>query len=781
MILVAPEILPLSSSTREISNYCHQLNCLPVRPDKSSEPIIEQKEVIFDCKEISELLKYKPEYNVSKDVDIICLEDAIIDIGFTAEEESKIISEILTGTYDGNIMKDVSESEEDEDDAQNKQLVPYYSFKPHKKHRPQFCSMRKPCSIDFSFVERPEGSRTTQMVKKLAEYREIEKMLLSKCANNEPTPEEHLQADKFNCCLEPFKPLPEKLTGACVDLSGSIALVNKYCAKLPSDTFTKLTPLWRCANTYRNGHHLYSYTIRLPINSPLKYDIIGIPMPSKVLARRVAALQVCKELHKISELDDNLQPIGKENFKALEPDWEFFELDKIDEEIVNENSEPRPGTTKRRQYYYKRIASEFSSCRPVPGVPAFLYFIKLTLECPIPEEQNTRGRKIYPPEEAVQGFGILTLKRIPKVSSFPIFTRSGEVKVALELSKQRIILTEEQVLKINLFLNYTFTNVLRLQKFLMLFDEEATENSIFIVPTVKTPNQEHKVSIDWAFLELINENCDKMPEPIDDETRIKDEFDPNKFKDAVVMPWYRNQDQPQYFYVAEICNHLSPESCFPGVNYKTFKEYYFRKYGITIQNSNQPLLDVDHTSARLNFLTPRYVNRKGVALPTSSEETKRAKRENLEQKQILVPELCTIHPFPASLWRAAVCLPCILYRINGLLLADEIRKRVSFEMALGRVDITENDDFEWPLLDFGWSLADVLKKCQEAVSKPEKVEEVVVEEIKIEEVMEVDPVEKTANDILAEAEKKAKVFKLLFHVFFFINIVFSLYSRMIHS
>ena len=39
-------------------------------------------------------------------------------------------------------------------------------------------------------------------------------------------------------------------------------------------------------------------------------------------------------------------------------------------------------------------------------------------------------------------------------------------------------------------------------------------------------------------------------------------------------------------------------------------------------------------SPRLNFLTPRYVNRKGVALPTSSEETKKNKRENLEQKQV---------------------------------------------------------------------------------------------------------------------------------------------------
>ena len=72
------------------------------------------------------------------------------------------------------------------------------------------------------------------------------------------------------------------------------------------------------------------------------------------------------------------------------------------------------------------------------------------------------------------------------------------------------------------------------------------------------------------------------------------------------MPWYRNQDQPQYFYVAEICDHLSPASDFPGQGFETFALYYLTKYGINIQNTEQPLLDVDHTSARLNFLTPRY-------------------------------------------------------------------------------------------------------------------------------------------------------------------------------
>ncbi|XP_017142899.1 endoribonuclease Dcr-1 [Drosophila miranda] len=603
------------------------------------------------------------------------------------------------------------------------------------------------------------ASTTKALVHQMAQYREIEQMLLSKCANTEPPEQEQQDAERFNSCLAAYRPKPQLLTGASVDLSTAIALVNKYCARLPSDTFTKLTALWRCAQSERSGVTLYQYTLRLPINSPLKHDVVGLPMTTQTLARRMAALQACVELHKIGELDDQLQPIGKEGFHALEPDWECFELEPVDEQIVQLSDEPRPGTTKRRQYYYKRIASEFCDCRPVAGAPCYLYFIKLTLQCPIPEEQNTRGRKIYPPEDAQQGFGILTMKRIPKLSAFSIFTRSGEVKVSLELARERVVLTPEQIGCINVFLNYTFTNVLRLQKFLMLFDPDSTENCVFIVPTLKTGSPpEGSKKIDWQFLELIQANGNTMPKSIPDEERLSQPFDAQRFQDAVVMPWYRNQDQPQYFYVAEICPHLSPLSCFPGDNYRTFKHYYFVKYGLTIQNAAQPLLDVDHTSARLNFLTPRYVNRKGVALPTSSEETKRAKRENLEQKQILVPELCTVHPFPASLWRTAVCLPCILYRINGLLLADDIRKQVSADLGLGRQQI-DDEEFEWPMLDFGWSLSEVLKKSNQKdaiVNGKEQAKEMESEPPPVE--SEPPLVEKlaakSANELIIEGEQK---------------------------
>ncbi|XP_015439626.1 PREDICTED: endoribonuclease Dcr-1 [Dufourea novaeangliae] len=545
-----------------------------------------------------------------------------------------------------------------------------------------------------------------ECVRKLAQYHYIEKILLLKCSNNEPTEEEENEADIYAPLLPHYKPLDGD-DAPSVTFNSAISLVNRYCAKLPSDTFTRLTPEWSIKSINVDNTHMYTCSLRLPINSPVKYIVSSYPMPNRAMARRMAALQLCVDLHRKNEIDDNLLPIGKENFKAKPEDAEVPALP--DESIVD-FSEARPGTTKRRQYYYKKTAEALTDCRPKPGVPSYLYHINMVLSCPLPEEQNTRGRRIYPPEESAIGFGIITLKQIPKLCPFPIYTRSGEVHVKLKLSKQTVILSEAQTEKIATFLYYTFTNVLRLQQYLMLFDPNASENSYMIVP-VKLDKESNAI-VDWEFLECIYKNRNSVPTKISEEIRRDFKFDASKYHDAVIMPWYRSQDQPQYFYVAEICSNLNPKSSFPGDDYSTFEEYYLKKYGIQIQNVVQPLLDVDHTSARLNFLTPRYVNRKGVALPTSSEETKRAKRENLEQKQILVAELCAIHPFPASLWRQAVCLPCILCRINALLLANQIRCQVAQSINLGRENL--DSDFEWPALDFGWSLAEVLKKSKES-------------------------------------------------------------------
>jgi endoribonuclease Dicer len=234
--------------------------------------------------------------------------------------------------------------------------------------------------------------------------------------------------------------------------------IFRYCAKLPSDTFTKLTPEWKINTIEVENSKMYICSLRLPINSPLKYPISSYPMPNKALAKRMAALQLCIRLHKENEIDDNLLPVGKENFKANPEDTQVPALP--DDEKMN-FMEARPGTTKRRQYYYKKIADALTDCKPEVEKSCYLYHIHMVLSCPLPEEQNTRGRKIYPPEDSDIGFGILTHKKIPKVCPFPIYTRSGEVCVNLKLSKKNLILDKSQINKVVSFLNYTFTNVLR--------------------------------------------------------------------------------------------------------------------------------------------------------------------------------------------------------------------------------------------------------------------------------------------------------------------------------
>ena len=76
-------------------------------------------------------------------------------------------------------------------------------------------------------------------------------------------------------------------------------------------------------------------------------------MPNRAMARRMAALQLCIDLHRKNEIDDNLLPIGKENFKAKPED---AEVPALPDESKVDFSEARPGTTKRRQYYYKKVS-----------------------------------------------------------------------------------------------------------------------------------------------------------------------------------------------------------------------------------------------------------------------------------------------------------------------------------------------------------------------------------------------------------------------------------------
>lgn len=205
----------------------------------------------------------------------------------------------------------------------------------------------------------------------------------------------------------------------------------------------------------------------------------------------------------------------------------------------------------------------------------------------------------------------------------------------------------------------------------------------------------------------------------------KFDFDPKKYTDAVVIPYYRSTDnQPQFYCVQSIDYSLGPLSAFPSSShnkpsfYETFFHYFAYKYNIRITNLDQPLLVVTHPSTRLNLLTPRYMNMKAIVLQKSHHSNvmsttsvrsdggaikKQPSQTGSSSNQIfLVPELVNLHPLSASVWRRSLCIPSILYRLNSLLIVEELRREIARSTGVGVPWINEEDGFKFDKLEFHW-------------------------------------------------------------------------------
>ncbi|XP_067939419.1 endoribonuclease Dicer-like [Watersipora subatra] len=462
-------------------------------------------------------------------------------------------------------------------------------------------------------------------------------------------------------------------TEATVTLDNAIGLLNRYCAKLPSDIYTRLT----ATSSIQCVDGGYLATICLPVNCRLKHAIQGCPMPTEQSAIAAAALETCKELYTHGELDANLAPIGKEYLRSAKQDAEW------ESERRNIHSKGMPGSSKRKQSYQKMVAGIFHE--PLqPGSACHLYIAKQSLSIAMDQQKHNKGRNVFVTEQHPYTIGFLVSSRLPEVAEFSVFTRSGQESVSITYCKE-YRLSQVEFDQITSYHSFIFHNVLRIDKFPLKLNTERSKFNILVAPINTDEN-----NIAWDYLEttLVKiEDWVKRP-PLFSRATKNFVFKEENFRDAVVMPTYRNQDQPEFFYVASIRRDLSPQSPFPSPDlYKSFYTYYTSKYGLEITNSSQPLLDVDRTSVRLNLMTPRFINHKGMPLPSSTG--KKTKLLTRREQQILIPELCDIHPFSASTWRKLVCVPTIIYRLNCLMLSHELLCRINKGMQLDCLSYTD--------------------------------------------------------------------------------------------
>lgn len=151
----------------------------------------------------------------------------------------------------------------------------------------------------------------------------------------------------------------------------------------------------------------------------------------------------------------------------------------------------------------------------------------MVLTTPLPDELNFRRRKLYPPEDTTRCFGILTAKPIPRVRRpvktslcslkhvlyffysltirkkwlqqcpltigygcflsvqiphFPVYTRSGEVTISIELQKSGFTLTTAQLDLITRLHQYIFSHILRLEKPALEFKPTLADSAYCVLP-----------------------------------------------------------------------------------------------------------------------------------------------------------------------------------------------------------------------------------------------------------------------------------------------------------
>ncbi|EFO26258.1 hypothetical protein LOAG_02227 [Loa loa] len=569
---------------------------------------------------------------------------------------------------------------------------------------------RKDGASYFLLVEERDREQCSRDLK---DFLQIERMLLKRYQNvhNPPEPTISPSIEAMDDIIAPYT---VESTGAQVTLTSAIGLVNRYCAKLPSDIFTRLVPQNTIVPETVGDHVMYRAELLLPINSPIKETIkLKKPLGSKKLAQMAVALEACRRLHKRKELNDYLLPVGKDTIMltALDEDPDEF--------IPNMNY--KVGSARRRQLYDKRMAKALHNAIPHVDEECYIYVMEMDLVKAVTGAANPKNRRIINPLDTEFCFGFLSNKKIPKVPSFPLFLRQGRMQANIFPVKSRLLVDAQMLELLKAFHHYLFDNVLRLVKGGLVFVPDKAPVNVLVVPLRRERNNktnEVDFKLDYAYVRNVVSSIDELPRIPTEVERRAFKFDAANFQDAVVMPWYRDRDHPSFYYVAEIID-AKPSSKFPDDKFATFNDYFIQKYGIVIYDQEQPLLDVDYTSSRLNLLMPRHWSRSR----NRTTEERGSESGGMSQGQILVPELVDVHPIAASLWNVIAALPTLLYRINSLLLADELRELIMRE-AFSNPDYRTSDDVYWMPLDYPTPMDDLeMKPVQRICDLKKQVEE----------------------------------------------------------
>ncbi|XP_068243252.1 endoribonuclease Dicer-like isoform X2 [Palaemon carinicauda] len=481
-------------------------------------------------------------------------------------------------------------------------------------------------------------------------YREIEKTLLTLCHNRDlPSVEEihkHFDEDDLLPPYQPYGPQGPKVTA-----NSAISLINHYIGKLPQDRFTTLAP----EVIYTRRDSMIQAGIQLPRCLILKDYVRGDFEETTDLAKKSAALHLCRTLHEKGELDHKLRPSVPSEEKLAE--------DLLDLTLESKKEgEPDIGTKKHRQIYTREV---YSSFRHSERTTFYLYSVEVhpTGECV--GEITLDSTKL---EDTV---GIMCKKALLHCPFNLYGPKIGEVNIKVKQLDILRDVTNEIIKKVEHFHKLAFESILPINNSLMEFNPRQFDSGLFIVP-LKGNSINYELMDRMFLLSTISGEVPMISSKMYKFERIL-------FQDAVVFPLYG--DEKQMHYVTNIMDGFNPRSEFPEnkMLYENFEGYFLAKYGATITNRQQPLISVKHLPKELNYLKKIPIKKKGNREPP-----------------YFIPELCGILPLSASLWWQLSCVPSVLYRLNSFGLAHELSLDIGVSSALNLSSISgQSLDFNW--------------------------------------------------------------------------------------
>ena len=430
-------------------------------------------------------------------------------------------------------------------------------------------------------------------------------------------------------------------TGASISYEQAVSCIYQYCQNLVDadnlDKYTMWVPVFRI---YRrqviNGNDMFFCVISMPkCCYALTETVTSVEwVENKRAAQRRAALNVCKKLYELKELDDHLQP--------------KYRLVKLFKEKQKYVTPERLGIRGKKTYNinFPKSVQKLDIIKPQvdSGSTYFLYPLHILREGCEPSVtiaiMLSTCLSVLPPS-----FKLIHAKDSSDVVEVEM---RGPNQVDLNCKKFSEVMKCYEVL---------IQSIIPVETSFLKFEPTDSIKQYIIVPVVCAT----EVKIDYDRVREIIATA-----PNDEHKSIGLNLQPQEYIGMLVKKNYANSFNDTSFRIVEAGTDVAISSPFPDpVKADTYKEYFKIKYGIELTVEEQPYIRVEQCT----FSFPCYTRK-------ARNEQKRIEGSRVKKTIVLFPEIVEELLLFKNLTPDILLLPSMLYTIESYLMVIEFRERL---------------------------------------------------------------------------------------------------------